>query len=230
MYNISVAVVGSDFGINVGYISRVMKNFGLKSLYLIDSNFNIQDSLIFSSHGADIIKKAKTTNWKTMAKNFDLIIGTSAIHSDNVNNISRTTISLKELNRKLTQFSGNICIVLGRDTTGLTNNELRLCDLIVTIDTGTNYQTLNISHALSIILYELSIPNNVVHKQLASNFHKELFITYCLKLAKELNFPEYRIVLLDKAFKQILGRSLPTKRELSIITGLIRKGLSALIK
>ena len=98
MYNISVAVVGSDFGINVGYISRVMKNFGLKSLYLIDSNFNIQDSLIFSSHGADIIKKAKTTNWKTMAKNFDLIIGTSAIHSDNLNNISRTTISLKELN------------------------------------------------------------------------------------------------------------------------------------
>ena len=47
MYNISVAVVGSDFGINVGYIARVMKNFGLKSLYLIDSNFNIQDSLIF---------------------------------------------------------------------------------------------------------------------------------------------------------------------------------------
>ena len=50
------------------------------------------------------------------------------------------------------------------------------------------------------------------------------------KLAKELNFPEYRIVLLDKAFKQILGRSLPTKRELSLITGLIRKGLLALIK
>ena len=154
----------------------------------------------------------------------------SRINHNNLNNISRTTISLKELNNKLTQFSGNICIILGRDTTGLTNNELRLCDLIVTIDTGTNYQTLNISHALSIILYELSIPNNVVHKQLASNFHKELFITYCLKLAKELNFPEYRIVLLDKAFKQILGRSLPTKRELSLITGLIRKGLSALIK
>ena len=50
----------------------------------------------------------------------------------------------------------DFCIVLGRETFGSNNKELQMCDLIVVIDTKTEYRTMNISHALAILLYEIS--------------------------------------------------------------------------
>jgi tRNA/rRNA methyltransferase len=50
----------------------------------------------------------------------------------------------------------DVAIVLGRDTTGLTVSEIQACDLVVHIPTWTAYPTLNISHALAIILYTVA--------------------------------------------------------------------------
>ena len=51
------------------------------------------------------------------------------------------------------QEKSKVALVFGRESTGLTNEELKLMDFIIRIPANQNYPTLNISHAVGIILY-----------------------------------------------------------------------------
>ena len=62
--------------------------------------------------------------------------------------ISKWISSFKEIN--------NLAILFGREDRGLTNSELLFAHKIFNIKTSQNYPSLNLSHAVAIILYELS--------------------------------------------------------------------------
>ena len=47
-------------------------------------------------------------------------------------------------------------MLFGREGTGLTQEEIAKCDLLVSIPADKRYPILNLSHALAIILYRLS--------------------------------------------------------------------------
>ena len=100
-----------------------------------------------AKHAKDILKKAKIVN---KIPKMDFLVATSAKTAQNVN---RIPIDIKELKKKI---SGKIGIVLGRESSGLTNEEMESCAIFVNISTNKKYPTMNISHAATIILYELS--------------------------------------------------------------------------
>ncbi|MGQ9468210.1 MAG: RNA methyltransferase [Nitrososphaerales archaeon] len=228
MRRISVALVEPVYEINVGHVARVMKNFGLEGLLLINPKVDLIKARKFASHGVDILEKAKEISFDELTKSFNMIVGTTAIAAKRPSKILRKALTPEGLAENLKDFSGNICLLFGREAIGLKNEELKLCDLVVSIDTGTDYKTLNISHSVAIILYEISKQKIEAHEEMASREDKERTIEYSVKLAKVCGFQEHKVPLLEEAMRKLLGKSRPTPRELYLMMGLLREAILAL--
>lgn len=54
-----------------------------------------------------------------------------------------------------------VAIVLGRENSGLTNEELELCQLLVTIPTNPDFSSLNIAAAAQVLCYEIRLAANL---------------------------------------------------------------------
>jgi len=161
--NFGIACVEPEFGINLGYVARCMANFGIRNLILIGSRQAFSDNWLsearlFAAHGRAIIDNiGYVKNLKFLKSKFDIVIGTTAIEARRKSNLLRRTLDVQEcaakISDRLALKKDRACIVFGRDTTGLTNDELRLCDYTATIRTSSNYNTLNLSHAAAIVFY-----------------------------------------------------------------------------
>ena len=227
--NISIVLVEPEHEVNVGHIARLMKNFGLSELLLINPKFDLDKAKVFATHGKDLLEKAKHVRFNDL-KMFDLLIGTTAIPASSRLNLVRDSIDPEHLARILTNKNSNFCLVLGREATGLTNEELAKCDIVVNIDTPTQYKTLNISHALAILLYEIFASNMRRRRILATSNEVQLIIDYALSLAKNSGVRKHKIMMLKLALKRIMSRSMVTSKEAMLMVTMLRSATTAIKK
>jgi tRNA/rRNA methyltransferase len=235
---VAVVLIEPQYPINVGYIARLMKNFGLKSLYLVRPNFDKAEAAKYSTHGNDVLIAAKTVTLSELRKKFDILIGTTAIQAISRLNILRESISAEQLAKIIHGSSTkDFCILLGRESSGLNNEELELCNLVVTIDTKTNYKTMNVAHALAILLYEISKLQSSLEPaakkskkmvDLASQKDIDLLLQYVSKLADAGNYDLHKKPLLEAAAKKLLAKSVPTTKDVMLLISLLRKSLLAI--
>ena len=225
----AVALIEPLYEINLGHVARVMKNFDLTTLLLVDPKLDPSHARRYASHGVDVLQRAQLLNFASLRRRFDLLIGTTAIPATNSSNVARTTISPSEMVEILEHSSSKACLVMGRDTTGLKREELAQCDMAVRIETGSEYTTLNISHALAILLYKLrKHANRGRLAKTAPASLRSLTLTYCMQLAERSNYPQHKRPLLRDAVRRILGQSNSSPREISLLTGLMRRAILAL--
>jgi tRNA/rRNA methyltransferase len=233
---VAVALIEPQYPINVGHIARLMKNFGLKSLYFVRPYFDMAEAAKYSTHGNDILVSGKTVTLRQLTKKFDVLIGTTAIQATSRLNILRESISAEHLARIIHGSSTkDFCILLGRESSGLNNEELKMCNLVVTIDTKTNYRTMNVAHALAILLYEISklqselpVKKSKKRVDLASQKDIDLFLQYVNKLADTGNYDLHKKPLLEAAAKNLLAKSMPTTKDVMLLMSLLRKSLLAI--
>lgn len=222
--------------INVGHVARLMKNFGHKKLYFVKPNFDRVEAVKYATHGKDVLAAAKTVTLKQLRKKFDILVGTTAIRATSRLNIVRESISAEQLARVVSDGKGkNFCIVLGREASGLNNEELAMCDLVALIDTKTKYRTMNVSHALAVLLYEIAkLKPEVAPKktkknmQLASQQDIHLVLYYMDKVADAGNYDLHKKPLLEAAVKRLLAKSMPTEKDIMLLVSLFRKSLLAI--
>lgn len=219
---ISIALVEPQHEINAGYIARVMKNFGLHELLLIDPKFDKEKAKLFAVHGKDLLESAKMVDTKYLKK-FDLLIGTTAVQAKSRLNIVRDAIPPEKL-PSIIAGGSSVCIVLGRESTGLTNAELKMCNVIVSIDTPSAYKTLNISHALTVLLYEV-VAKGRNRKHLSSKRERDLLVAYALRLADKSDYPLHRMEKLKTTMVRIISRSSPTSKETMLLVSLFRSAI-----
>jgi tRNA C32,U32 (ribose-2'-O)-methylase TrmJ len=117
----------------------------------------------------------------------------------------------------------------------MTNTELAICNLVCIIETKTRYRTMNVAHALAILLYEISRRQPAARKvrgkksvDLASKKDIALLLGYVEKFADAGNFDSHKKPLLDAAVKKMVAKSLPTTKDVMLLVSLIRKGLLAI--
>ena len=216
---------------NLGAVARVMKNFAFTRLTLISPKIkkDNEKALIVAKHAKDILKKAKTENFSYLKK-FDYLIGTTAILGTDYN-IPRNPINPGQLSEKLSEINyrkSNIGILIGREGTGLKNDEINLCDILVTIPASLKYPTLNISHAVSIILYELfkkfEEDSSISHIKSAAKKEKEIIMQYLNKILGKIEFAtKEKKITQKRVWKRIFGKAMLTKREAFTVMGLFRK-------
>jgi tRNA/rRNA methyltransferase len=233
---VAVALIEPQYPVNVGHIARLMKNFGLKSLYFVRPHFDNVEAIKYSTHGKDVLVAAKTVTLRQLRKKFDVLIGTTAIQATSRLNILRESINAEQIANIIHDASTkDFCILLGRESSGLNNEELEMCDLVVTIDTKTKYRTMNVAHALAILLYEISKPKSELpvkkskkRVDLASQHDIDLLLKYIIKLADAGNYDLHKKPLLEAAAKKLLAKSVPTTKDVMLLVSLLRKNLLAI--
>lgn len=220
---------------NVGSVARVIKNFGFKNLILIKPTRSIEDeAYIMAVHAKDILESAKiydSIHDFLRKEKINYVIGTTArLGGDK--NPKRNAIFSHEI-RKYFPSTGRIAILFGNEETGLTNNELKYCNLLVTIPTSEEYRSMNLSHAVAVIAYELSLLRKKFRKvpyRPAELYEKRILINYMLKIADIVldHFDENK----KRIYKQIIcnwiERIFLTGREVHSLIGFVRMILARL--
>jgi TrmH family RNA methyltransferase len=233
---VAVALIEPQYPVNVGHIARLMKNFGLKSLYFVRPHFDKAEAIKYSTHGKDVLVAAKTVTLRQLRKKFDVLIGTTAIRATSRLNVLRESVNAEQIAKIIHDASTkDFCILLGRESSGLNNEELEMCDLVVTIDTKTKYRTMNVAHALAILLYEISklkselpVKKSKKRVDLASQHDIDLLLKYISKLAEAGNYDLHKKPLLEAAAKKLLAKGVPTTKDVMLLVSLLRKNLLAI--
>ncbi len=219
--------------INVGYVARIMKNFGVSRLLMVNPIYDIEEARRYAMHGYHILETAISTNFEELRRNSRMLVGTTALKATSRLNIVRDTISpirLAELIHDIPKKE-NIYIVFGREASGLKNSELQMCDIVLTNDTGTDYATMNISHALAIILYEIT-KSDLQHTtnraagrnpKIAHRSETEMLIAYAAKAAEMAGYDIHKRPLLYSSLNRLLAKSNPTSKEVMLMISLFRK-------
>jgi tRNA/rRNA methyltransferase len=210
---------------NIGSVARVMKNFGFKNLVLVKAPEIGAEGRKSAMHARDIMDSAlRLDSFGELTGRFDYLVGTSAKVAGDANHL-RTPVFPEELNKAL-DAKGKIGLVFGREDFGLLNEELELCDVLLTIPANHEYPTLNLSHSVAVLLYELSKEAN---KQKAGRKLRPLNATekeYMLKFYDELidgsYIQEFENRLAKRTFRQIVGRAFVSGREAKTMTGVFR--------
>jgi|SRR5208337_740612 len=213
-------------GGNIGAIARSMKNFQLNDLWIVNPKTPINsEAKAFAMKGLDVLKSAKVVGTLRKAlKGVDLVIGTSSVAATSTSNISRISITPAELAEKVRTARGTIGIVFGRESSGLSNQEVEACDLMVTIPASRDYNVLNIATAASIIFYEI-FHQRIRRRSfdLATRPAMERLLRQFDSLLKRCNIQQHKRRLTQRAFRNVISRSFVSKREASLLLGVLRK-------
>lgn len=224
---IKLVLVGIKNPGNLGAIARVMRNFGLKDLILINPECNPTDeeALYRAKHAKSILQKSKITDFNHLNK-FDFVIGTtSKVGSDY--NIPRVPITPEQFALTINRMA-KTAILIGRENHGLTNKELKLCDFIVTIPTSKEYPAMNISHAVAVLLYELfksskksKLGDTIIPM---SKKDKEIILKKVDNILNKMYFAtEQKRETQRKVWKRLITKAMLTKREAFALLGFLRK-------
>ena len=144
---------------NIGATARAIKNMGFQNLSLINPKGFPDDEAFFRAKGAkDILENVKIYNdLAKPLKDATLIFGTSA-RTRTIPWPTRTSSELHSILKKaLTSKNAKICFLFGREISGLSNEELQMCDFQIKIPTDENFSSINLSHAVQIISYVLKM-------------------------------------------------------------------------
>src|SRR6266571_432798 len=141
---------------NVGAIARVMKNFGVEDLVLVRPCPLGAEARQRAMHGVDVLGSARTVpDIEEATADVDLLVATSGVETSNEKRFARISIPPRDLAARTSAMKGRVGILFGREDFGLRDEDIRACDLLVTIPASKSYPILNVSHAAAILLYEL---------------------------------------------------------------------------
>ncbi|MFH1916690.1 MAG: RNA methyltransferase [Nanoarchaeota archaeon] len=227
---LTIVLFGPEHPGNVGAVARAMQNFGINSLVLIDPKCDhlSDEALHRAVHAKTVLKKAKVAQHKILHQ-FQVVIGTTSRLGTDYN-IRRSPLLPSDLAKKLIKSipRTKVALVFGRESTGLSNDEVALCDFLVTIPTSKKYPSLNLSHAVAIILYELT--KHTAGKDTISPYipisarEKELLFRLIDKTLDKQQFPTPdKRKTQKKVWRHIIGKGMLTKREAFALFGFFKK-------
>jgi len=154
---VRLVLVSPEGKINFGFILRLAKNFNVDEICVVNPQFDINDNevLEFAARAKDSINKVRVAESLTECISDVLISVCTTAKLNLEGDVLRQGIRIEELPHVIPR-QGLIALVFGRESTGLTRDELQQCDIISTIDTGSEYNVLNLSHAVALYLYEIN--------------------------------------------------------------------------
>jgi len=222
----SVTLVEPNYPVNVGHAARLLKNFGVEKLYLVRPRVDISMAAIYASHAADVLDRAIVTTFDRVRRENELLIATTAVRASRRSNVIRRTVGPDRLHPLLSS-STTSSIVFGRDTTGLTNEEIKNCDVTMTIETAPAYRALNLGHAVAIALYLASRGrrNGIRIQSLKA---REVFAQSLSDLAVASKMPSHKVKSLFEEGRRLASTSNLSDSQLNLMTGVMRRALTAL--
>ena len=222
-------LIKPQLGENIGACARSMKNFGFSKLHIVDPKINFPNHKAkATSVGAyDIINKAKVFNKIEKAiKSFNVVISLSARRRD----INKKHISLKEFQNIVKKNNLNIGLMFGPEASGLSNKDLSFSNYILQIPTSPKFKSLNLSHSLTVVCYEIfkGLNNKKINKinsnlKISTKSKITSIITHLINLLEKKNFfiPKEKKHSMILNINNLIYRLEPNDKELRILASII---------
>jgi tRNA/rRNA methyltransferase len=152
---LDICVLEIKGSINLGSICRLMENFNLGQLHLVQPRYIYPEKIEeFSCRGYHHFENAKV--WDSfdelVEQDYHYIIGTTGKIGQDRKAVSLTNLESIE---NVFHEDSRVLLVFGRESRGLYNSELLHCNYTLHIPLEPDYPILNLSHAVSIVLYEI---------------------------------------------------------------------------
>ena len=230
--NLKVVLVEPSGPLNVGSIARLCANYEVNELRIVSPKCDIfsLEAKKMALKGQKYLDKCEIfKNLEQALLDCDLVLASCGRTEQSKDwsfetseDISKWILSFNQIN--------NLAILFGREDRGLTNQELLLANKIFNIPTSQNYPSLNLSHAVSIMLYELS-------KSSRRDLIKDKKV-FNLASSKQINesFLEIEQMLIDvgylmkhtsrakiNKFKKYILRANTSTHEINILRGIIHQ-------
>ncbi|MBE9062053.1 RNA methyltransferase [cf. Phormidesmis sp. LEGE 11477] len=166
---VRIVLVAPAGPLNVGSVARVMKNFGLSQLYLVDPQCDYlgAEALQMAVHADDVLAAARIVGTIPEALvGCEYAIATTARPRGFDAQLDPPEIALPNLliseareqgiKRAKEQRRRNTALIFGPEDRGLSNQELTYAQQFLKISTSDAYSALNLAQAVTICCYELS--------------------------------------------------------------------------
>ena len=200
---VHIVMVNTTHSGNLGAAARAMKNMGLSQLVLVDPIAHIDEEALQRSSGAlDILDRVIIV--PTLAEavaECSLVVGTSA-RGRHVPWPLQTPRQCAQKAREVIPAGNKVAIVFGRESRGLTNDELHQCHAHVHIPTNPDFSSLNIAAAIQVLCYELRLALEPDAEPLATTDQWGIAWDYPLATHEQLQglIQHYEKVLLEIEF------------------------------
>lgn len=181
--------------------------------------------------GLELLRSARTVPTLAEAvEEADLVVGSTDLVLGRSTAFLRRSIDPERLGAIVRASEGRIALVFGPEDNGLGREELSTCDLIVHVPARRDFPTLNLSHAVGILLY-------AVHRAQGSEWEettpaperlplagreKELLLRRLAELMARTDYPRHKRRGLMLLFRRLFGRAVPTEQEYRMMLGFVR--------
>lgn len=151
---------------NIGSAARALNTMGFSTLKLINPVEHLDGKAKWVAHGSfNILEEALVFSTLSEAvQGSDLVIATTAKERW----VKKEYISSENLRPYLLERVNSInkvSIIFGRERSGLTNEEIEICDVITSVSLACKFPSLNLAQAVMVYAYELSSMRDLGKKE-----------------------------------------------------------------
>jgi tRNA (cytidine32/uridine32-2'-O)-methyltransferase len=227
--DIRIVLVETSHPGNIGAAARAMKTMCLTRLVLVNPvEFPHADASARASGAVDLLERAEVV--KTLDEALSgctFIAGTSARQRG----LGPPVLSPRECMERLHAESAagqEVALLFGRERTGLTNEELARCHILVNIPSNPDYSSLNIAAAVQVLGYESMLARGALpvagesEETPATADEMEKLYEHIESAALETGFldpanPKH----LMRRIRRLFSRARPDQNEVHILRGLL---------
>ena len=217
---------------NIGASARAIKNMGFQNLCLVKPKDFPNDDAFYRAKGAkDILDKAKIyKDLSSALEDSTLIFGTSARTRTIPWPTKHSSELSSTLKKGLKSSNAKISFVFGREISGLSNEELQMCDYHIKIPTDEEFSSINLSHAVQIISYviKMEMQSDELVSELTNESttfqDNEYLIDHFDKVMQTIDFYDQENPKQVKTrMRRLIKRLQPDKLEMGILRGFLAK-------
>ncbi len=240
--SIRIVLVNTSHTGNIGSAARAMKTMGLKHLYLVDP-VHLPDgkSNALAAGATDVLGKATiVSTLEEAVADCGLVVGTSA----RSRTLSWPMLDSRECGAKLIDEAQKypVALVFGRESSGLSNEELQQCHFHVCIDANPEYSSLNLAAAVQTLCYEIRMhylamqrePYKQIEQESADKLKADPLLDYPLNKELEQFYEHFQVTFSKTEFirpkhpgaimskvKRMFNRARLESQELAILRGML---------
>lgn len=220
-----IFLVEPEDSLNVGCVARAMLNCGFKNLHLVSpQNYNPEKAAWSACWGESVLKTAIIhDSLEEAIKDMTDVVGFTARNSRNRRQHLYLPAWVDTL--KKVPDSAKIALLFGNERTGLSNEQITVCRLLVRIPSSEENPSYNLAQAVLLALFEIyqrSLTNEinveVAGQQPADASQIQYLDNLITKILNDIDFyREDSPPAVERIMKNLIRRIQPDQRELGIL-------------
>ena len=227
--NITIVLNKPKYPGNVGSVARCARNMGIEKIFVVGNRDLAPEEMkqLATHFAAGIVDRIQHFDELAEAlARFGYIVGTTSRRGS----ARGPVVSPREMAAHIVDISqeNEVALLIGPEDTGLSNDDLRFCHLLVTIPTSKHNKSINLSHAAMILCYEIFVARmeamEAFTPRLAQSEELEGMYDHMKALLMKIGFlnpenPEFWMMHI----RRFLSRTSLLSKEVKIIRGICRQ-------